>query len=283
MRMKATMKTVVAAMVAAATALAAAASGGAAANGDGAAAARPKRTLAPGEFEARARRSFERRTGGKVRKPGSAQGKVVFLNAQRRVPAEALAGAFAEIDATVHPMWEAVDVEGVNAANPKGDIARVGGRIGVAIVDDGAAPGLVVAPEDGWAVVNVAALAAGGAEGGTLAARVRKEVLRGFALAGGCAFMSRGQVVLRGGVRGPRGLDAIAEEEYGVEALMTLERELPGYGVMPWREATYKQACREGWAPKPTNDVQRAIWDKVNADKERGPSNPILIKPEPKK
>jgi hypothetical protein len=50
-------------------------------------------------------------------------------------------------------------------------------------------------------------------------------------------------------------------------------------GVLPAQRATYLKACEEGWAPAPTNDVQKAIWDKVHAM----PTEPIKIKPETKK
>ena len=46
--------------------------------------------------------------------------------------------------------------------------------------------------------------------------------------------------------------------------------------------STYLKACEEGWAPTPTNEYQKAIWEQVKADKERGPTNPIKI-PMPKK
>ena len=55
------------------------------------------------------------------------------------------------------------------------------------------------------------------------------------------------------------------------------------FGIEPIRMATYRIACEEGWAPAPTNDVQKAIWEKVKADKERGPTNPIKIEPPKKK
>ena len=44
-------------------------------------------------------------------------------------------------------------------------------------------------------------------------------------------------------------------------------------------KATYLRACHLGWAPPPTNDVQRAIWEKIKAEKERGPTKPITIPP----
>lgn len=45
------------------------------------------------------------------------------------------------------------------------------------------------------------------------------------------------------------------------------------------RPTTYAAACRMGWAPPPTNDVQRVIWDKEHAV----PANPIKIEFDPKK
>ena len=50
-------------------------------------------------------------------------------------------------------------------------------------------------------------------------------------------------------------------------------------GVLPAQRATYLKACEEGWAPAPTNDVQKAIWEKVHAM----PTEPLKIKPETKK
>jgi len=41
----------------------------------------------------------------------------------------------------------------------------------------------------------------------------------------------------------------------------------------------YKKAVAEGWAPAPTNDVQKAIWDRMKAEKERGPANAVKITP----
>ena len=85
-----------------------------------------KITLAPGEFEARAKKNHERRTGGTVRKPGSAQGTVLFLNAQSRVSLDAMKIAFKEIDENIHPMYKVVSVDSVNLLNPKKDIEKYG-------------------------------------------------------------------------------------------------------------------------------------------------------------
>ncbi len=54
---------------------------------------------------------------------------------------------------------------------------------------------------------------------------------------------------------------------------------LADMGGKPQSRTTYRKACEEGWAPAPTNDVQKAIWDKVH----EMPTEPIKIKPETKK
>ena len=51
------------------------------------------------------------------------------------------------------------------------------------------------------------------------------------------------------------------------------------FGVKKEARIPYLVAVQEGWAPAPTNDVQKAIWDKVHAL----PTEPIKIKPEEKK
>lgn len=51
------------------------------------------------------------------------------------------------------------------------------------------------------------------------------------------------------------------------------------FGMKRARFVPYEMACREGWAPAPTNNAQKVIWEDVQAEKEKGPSNPILIPP----
>ena len=243
------------------------------------AAEKPKHTFAPGEFEKRAQASYERKSGGTVRKANSAKGAVVVINAQDKVGLGDIDAAIKHIDETIHPILEYKESKDVKVANPKDDIKRLGGNVGVVIADVADNPALTVAPEEGWAVVNVRPLAADAPAADVLATRVRKEILRGFALAGGCSFMARGQIVVREGVHTAKDIDAIPDEEYGVDVQMALGRLLPSYGVIPWTQTTYRKACEQGWAPAPTNDVQKAIWEKVHAM----PTEPIKIKPETKK
>ena len=237
---------------------------------DARAAARAERRKNRGTYEQRA-------YGGIVTKPNSAKGKVVVLNAQKMVPSGDIRPAIDYIKGTIHPEMELVDVGSVKLLNPKADISRAGGNVGVALVESPDLPMLVVAPESGWAVVNVAALKDGKKDG--LAHRVRVELLRAFALASGCAFMSMDPVVLYPNVLIPEDLDALKDESYGVFARTHIERWLPVHGVTPWKVTTYDVACKEGWAHSPTNKFEQRIWNKVHAI----PKAPMKIEFDPKK
>lgn len=59
-----------------------------------------------------------------------------------------------------------------------------------------------------------------------------------------------------------------------INAIMAGKKRLNIYGG---GKVPYSRACREGWAPKPTNDVQKAIWEKVHAI----PDKPMKIEFDP--
>lgn len=180
--------------------------------------------------------------GGFVERP--AQGpEILFVNGQSRLPA----GIPGEVAAGLAQSLR-LRVRACAAA----EAARAGaGALRVTVVDDAAAPALLVAPDEGWARVNVAPLAAGAADD-VAAARLRKELLRAF------GFLMAGEHA----VAAPADLDKIGEPVLSAEALMRAVRHARDLGMEPPRRATYRRAAQEGWAPAPTNDVQRAIAEK---------------------
>lgn len=214
-------------------------------------------------------------SGGMVKKPGTAQGKVVFLNAQRRVQAAEIAQAVSVIDRALHPMTEIRIVQPVELSAIAGEVKAAGGQLGVVVVDvkDGV-PALLVAPEEGWAVVNVGKLDVDCPAEDVLAARTRKEIMRAFALIAGAAFMGADAELVSADIRIPKDLDLVKDEMYGIDVSRGITYNMPRAGVTPWKVTTYKRACEEGWAPAPTNEYQQAIWDKVHAV----PTEPLKIK-----
>ena len=151
--------------------------------------------------------------------------------------------------------------------------------VAVFLVDDKSVPDMMlVSPEGKWALVNVASLTRDGATQPFAVARLNKEMVRAFAyVAGGCGSEFSGNLMDH--VHRPDQLDAYVEARPPMDVLAKVSRLLPTLGVTPQRTTTYQQACKEGWAPMPTNALQKAIWEQVKADKERGPTNPITIPP----
>ena len=169
------------------------------------------------------------------------------------------------------------EMPGVGIGNIGECIRKSGGVLGVALVEDTALPGFMVAPEDGWAIVNVVKLGKDNPKPEVLAARVRKETLRAFAFVSGGAYQANGCSLMRD-VKSLADIDAL-QERFGLDTVSHVRSSAPFYGLVPWYQTTYLKACEEGWAPAPTNEFQKAIWDKVHA----APKNPMKIEFDPKK
>lgn len=214
-----------------------------------------------------------KRTGGKLKMPGVQKGRVVYVNAQKRVP-----GDWLQQNAAVFAQYAkiAIDVEEGDFTFPS---PKLHGNASLFVIDDEKLPTILHAPEQKWCAVNVAPLAKGaGEKRAFLAARLQKELTRGFSLLAG-AQDSNYPDSLMGCVTQAEALDHFVDCRLPVDVLGRFAPYLAGYGVKPYVLATYKKACEEGWAPAPTDTVQRVIFERVKADKERGPTNPILIPP----
>lgn len=143
----------------------------------------------------------------------------------------------------------------------------------VLVVDDTSLPFVVASPDARWAIANVAAL-----RGMPEHAEARLEKLLWNAVARALGTGAAGDGGVIAPFSGVIGLDALPDlpGPASHNALMDAAR-VQGIGLI--RLATYRTACEEGWAPAPTNDVQRAIWEHVRSEKERGPSNALRIVP----
>ena len=218
------------------------------------------------------------KAGGMLEKPNSSKGRIVFVNTQNEMPA-------ANIRLAVKSLADILakyPVEIVEANPAKADELKERFKADIAVIvsAEADAPGLLAAPDEGWAVVNVRALTRNlkteAAKAKFYEARCRKEIMRGFVCAaGGVGSSFPGNIM---NVATVEDLD-LCEEFVPFDKVGVVRQHLKASGVIPSRFATYRTACREGWAPPPTNDVQRAIWDKVHAI----PKTPMKIEFDPKK
>ena len=145
----------------------------------------------------------------------------------------------------------------------------------VTLVDDDS-PALVVVPDEFRATVNVRRLTADGADDAVVNVRLRKEISRATLMAIGSGLSSGRS--LNAPAPTLKALDALDARFIAPEVQMSLSG-LGRLGINRLHFVDYRQACREGWAPAPTNAIQKAIWDKVH----EMPAEPLKIKPETKK
>ena len=218
------------------------------------------------------------KAGGMVEKPNSSKGRIVFVNTQNDIPASNIHLAVRSL-ADILAKYP-VEIAEASPANARKLKERFKADIAVVIAAEADAPGLLAAPDENWAVVNVRALTRNlkteAAKAKFYEARCRKEIMRGFVCAaGGFGSSFPGNIM---NVAKIEDLD-LCEEFVPFDKVGVVKQHLKASGVVPGRFATYRTACREGWAPAPTNDVQKAIWDKTH----QIPDKPITIEYDPKK
>jgi hypothetical protein len=58
-------------------------------------------------------------------------------------------------------------------------------------------------------------------------------------------------------------LDALTPKSLSPEPFAKIMTQAQKMGIKPARMTSYRKAVEEGWAPAPTNDFQRAIWQEL--------------------
>lgn len=211
------------------------------------------------------------KTGGRVMKPGTQKGEIVCLNCQKSAQKEWIEEVVTYYGELTKFNVRLDEGEGFSFPAPK-----LVGDATVFVVDNPELPTLLTAPEDKWAVVNVAKLKT--EKEPFFAARVKKETSRAFAfLTCGGGSMYPGNI--GSGVSGVADLDKIVDFRFPNDMANRCRNYMKPFGITPGFVTTYLSACNHGWAPAPTNDIQKAIWDKVH----KLPTEPIKIEPEAKK
>ncbi len=217
-----------------------------------------------------------RRTGGRLVKKGTFTGKIAFIDTQESV-------SFDVAQKTAKLFADTVEInvvaEKANKGSPE-DLKRASGAtVVVVLVDDETTPAMLLAPEDRWGVVNVAKLVddlpSEKAKAKFRPTRAGKELVRAFSLlCGGGSSQFPGNMMNAPTLRQ---LD-LTVDTIPMDMVGYYQEFLKPLGVTPREYTTYRRACREGWAPAPTNDVQKAVWEKVH----QIPDKPMTIEFAPK-
>ena len=219
---------------------------------------------------------IERQTGGRVVPPSN--GKSVLLWDATGKSAKAV-NAFRHYDEKVMhiPLTIRNGEIGEGTAYEEASKAKTAMTPCVILIyERKGCPTLAVYPEDAIACINVAGLNDESVE--RFENRVQKEIFRAFGLTLGGYQIPRMACVMEPAYS-LADLDAIRCTTLAPIRFNGILRSAKVLDLPIQRPVPYVTAVRDGWAPPPTNDVQKAIWEKVRADKERGPTNPITIPP----
>lgn len=220
---------------------------------------------------------MRKKVGEMIERPNSQKGKIAFISTQAEIRDDVFTSLVS--NQVKHTGYNMV-FEKAAAGDPAALKAASKADVAVIVVADDKTPTLLSAVEDGWAVVNVRKLSEGlstpEAKAKFLEPRCQKEVLRAFAtIGGGIASQYPDNLMDIAKISDLDLVDVFIPND----AERSMRKILAQRGVTPVQKAFYSQACRQGWAPAPTNDTQKAIWDRVHAL----PTNPIKIKYDPKR
>lgn len=196
------------------------------------------------------------KTGGMIDFPG--KGKILYVNCQSKISAYDVQKRCDKIQYVTKFPCE------VREGTWKfGDTKPSDASIAIFIIDDESLPMSLVAVEAGWAVVNTATL--------KLEPRFSKELTRVTTLLGGAGYSPIATSVMHA-VKNPSDLDK-AIDGFTMDMYNAILGNLKGLGMAPMRKTTYLKACQEGWAPAPSNDYQKAIWNQTHEI----PTEPLKI------
>lgn len=200
-------------------------------------------------------------TGGRVIKPESGQGEIIIYNAQQRIPEETIKD-IAEHITLLLAMRVSVrkgDPVGLESLDDK--LKELNGSAAIFLVDNPTHPLSLVAYENGWGVVNASLLAHSPAD--KIRERTEKELIRTLCLICGIAT-NAGASSLMLPVRDVNDLDTCELPSERGSSMITrpLHKYMLNFGVMPVTVSTYRKACSDGWAPKPKDKDQEALWNK---------------------
>lgn len=210
--------------------------------------------------------------GGIVANPKSQRGYIEIINAQSKMSEQDILTAIRILQASTEYAFKVVNVkgDGIQAL-----IAQKKSPVAIVIVDDDKTPALLAAPTEHWSAMNVRRMTDG--LRGELAikkftaSRCRKQFMRAFAFAsGGCGTGFQSNILASQKISD---LDLV-KEFIPEDAFEKCRTNLAGLDITPLRREPYHIACYEGWAPAPTNAVQKKIWKLVHEP----PQQPMKIK-----
>lgn len=160
-----------------------------------------------------------------------------------------------------------------NAVTAEARLKSLGANAAIFIGDDPTLPMSLTAVEAKWTFINYGCLIADNPGGELVNRRMDKMFSRAtMAILGGGSFMNFPMSATKR-VNSIADLDRLEGRSPSPFAMMSMSAYIDELGIKFEQESTYEQACQEGWAPAPTNEIQKAIWREIHTP----PTKPLKI------
>ena len=210
------------------------------------------------------RQKVKEKTGGSVRKADSGKGWIKFVNAQKIVEESALKLPVQQLGAVTRFNVALVAGKAATMDEVPAAVKAADAQLGIVLLESDTLPTSLVAPDCGWAIINVKALAKDGKDADTVANRARKEMYRMFGYLCGSAYTLDPNCVMQP-VNKLADLDN-AGNLLSPQAFPRVTQYLKAQGIDPYIIKSYRDALKEGWAPKPADKYQQKLWDDFHAE-----------------
>lgn len=221
------------------------------------------------------KKTSELHSGGIVEKPGAGSGTFLFVDSSQSLTESMFVRDFNMLNRTLKVSPKIVKGKHVTIETANATKTELNANAAVFVVDNETYPRLITASEEGWAIVNVGKLKEGEPSKELMEKRITVEVIRGLAqiFGSGNAGMSMMSITTL------KDIDNLEHPGFPPSAMKTCQMQMKKLGFEPKVLASYRVACKQGWAPPPTNDVQKAIWNEVR----QLPTKPVTIEFDPKR
>ena len=230
--------------------------------------AKQKLPIAPRKVD---RETVLKRTGGPITR--AATGHFAVINVQKAIDASAVKKSYGYFVGTTCIPCEYVETNGVAVKTVEAFKVPQRAAAAIYVVDDSALPMSLIACEAHWGVLNVRPLLADNPSPEALQNRLDRQMTRVAALTMGGGRVGQYRDSILATATDAKGIDALPTENLSNDAVNGIRLNMKMIGVEPYLRTVYRRAVQEGWAPAPTNEYQKAIWDEVHAI----PQKPIKI------
>ena len=218
-----------------------------------------------------------RRTGGYVYKHNGEAKKLVFAVSPDIEDLSPVSNTSKEIEKSLSIQVDVIKLKvNFTLATAQDVCNEISEGAVVYVINDRSLPTILTVPEANWGVLNLHSLKSTETQENIYYSRVSKELWRTFAYVCGVADCSDENCLMQP-VFDLTDLDKMRSRTISIEAFMRMSLRMKRLKIQTSKRTTYREACIEGWAPAPTNDIQRAIWERVHSI----PDKPLKIEFDP--